>query len=145
MFHRIGVPGGALALAVGVSIVLSGCSSATDSVDQALRESASAVASATLALSLHDEQSAPFALTDTALKDALTELGKAESEVTELETAGRTERSQRQTALQDIRDGIDAVSAARASLASGSKSGIDAARDDLEQAEKALSLDGGAK
>ncbi|WP_374945634.1 hypothetical protein [Agreia sp.] len=136
---------GSAVLSAGIALFATGCSSTPDTVDQALRESSSAVASGRLALELYTRDSSTFALADTALGDALTELDGAQSEVAEAEAAGASESTVRQRALDVIRSGVDAVSAARDELSAGSASGIADAVDALESAEKQLDAAGGGK
>jgi len=136
---------GAAILAAWIALLATGCSSTTDTVDQALRESSSAVASARLALELYTRDTATLALADTSLGDALTELDGAQSEVSELEATGASESRDKQRALDGIRSGVDAVGAAREQLSNGSASGLADAVDALEAAQTTLDAAGGAR
>ena len=136
---------GAAIMAACIALLATGCSSAADTVDQALRESSSAVASARLALELYTRDTATLALADTSLGDALTELDGAQSEVSELEATGASESRDKQRALDGIRSGVDAVGAAREQLSNGSASGLADADDALESAQTTLDAAGGAR
>ena len=136
---------GAAILAACIALFSTGCSSTTETVDQALRESSSAVASARLALELYTSDTATLSLTDTALSDALTELDGAQSDVSEVEATGASESRDRRRALDGIRSGVDAVSTAREELSAGSASGIGNAVDALEAAQTQLDAAGAAR
>lgn len=129
--------GGAI-MAACIALLATGCSSATDTVDRALRESSSAVASARLALELYTHDSATLALADTSLDDALTELDGAQSDVSEVEATGASESHDKQRALDGIRSGVDAVGAARERLSNGSASELADAVGALEAAQTTL-------
>lgn len=136
---------GAAIMAACIALLATGCSSATDTVDQALRESSSAVASARLALELYTRDTATRSLADTAVADALTELDGAQSDVSEVEATGASESRDKQRALDGIRSGVDAVGAAREELSNGSASGLADAVDALEAAQTTLDAAGGAR
>ena len=132
-------------LAACIALLATGCSSTTGTLDQALRESSSAVASARLALELYERDATTLALADTALADALTELDGAQSDVSGVEAAGASESRDKQRALDGIRSGVDAVGAAREELSTGSASEIGDAVDALEAAQTTLDAAGGAR
>jgi len=132
-------------LAACIALLATACSGTTDTLDQALRESSSAVASARLALELYERDAATLALADTALADALTQLDSAQSDVSEVEATGASESRDKQRALDGIRSGVDAVGAAREELSTRSASEIGDAVDALGAAQTALDAAGGAR
>jgi hypothetical protein len=107
-------------LAAAAALVLSSCASTGSRVSDAIDSAESATASASIALGLYGDGRALPGLTDTVLGDALTELGSAESDLSQLGPIGNSGAAkQRDAALATIRAATDAVLAAREVVAAG--------------------------
>jgi hypothetical protein len=108
-----------VALVVGCSVLLSGCSGGVrDSTAQAVEEGSSSMATATLAVRLDVSGRLTPAATSTALDDALEELGKIRTDVLELPVTVQSERQLRDEALAVLDDCVSAVSVATQAIAS---------------------------
>jgi hypothetical protein len=108
--------------------LLAGCASVGDQLDSAIQATNSAVQSAKLAVTLHIDTRATSAVTATTLSDALTELLREESTVSQLSAASNsgsndTAASDRQATLKLIRQATDAVTAASDALSAGEELG----------------------
>ena len=120
-----------VALAALAAVGLTACSSNTEKIGDAVDQVHTAGASVSIASELNTGGGLPATSLDTSIVDALTEIGDAESTLTELQPA-TAEVASRDEALARIRNVEDAVLDLQAALANGGDLGQ--GRDDLEAA-----------
>lgn len=108
--------------------VLAGCSRSVSDLRQAATDARSAVSSATLAMSQQARDRTLLTTTQTALGDAVTQLGSAEQAATEVEPDGAAETAQQKRTLAEIRQATDAVLAAKRAVESDAASAVPALR-----------------
>jgi hypothetical protein len=118
---------------------LTACASVDDALGNAADAGAAAAGSAAIAAGLHTDGRALTPLTDTVLADAVGELTDASRTVLELTPDDPDDETARDAVERALRDGIDAVTGARAALARGDDLGpwvdrLEATRDALAKA-----------
>jgi hypothetical protein len=118
---------------------LTACASVDDALGDAADAGASAAGSAAIAAGLHTDGRALTPFTDTVLADAVGELTDASRTVLELTPDDPDDETARDAVERALRDGIDAVTGARAALARGDDLGpwvdrLEATRDALAKA-----------
>lgn len=139
-------------LIAGIAVALvavagfTGCASTTSSLRQAATDARSAAETAQLAMTQQRDDRTFLTTTQTALGDAITELGAAEQAATELQAETPAETAEQKSTLRAIRDATDAVLAAQRSVADDAGRAVPALRstaatltklaDRFERAEK---------
>jgi|GEM_PF-3272150 len=126
----------ALVVAVALACALGGCASHEEQVTDATSAGVSAVRDSALALELAADGREWPPASDTALADALTELGDAHRTLLELVPTAEGEQGTRDRAATALDDALDTVAGARAALARGDD--LAPWIDRLEQAAEAL-------
>jgi len=99
-----------------LATILSGCATPREQLGASVTQSISAVQTARLAITLNEHGASTFAITSTALTDALSQLTDAAHAATELDLSGGRDSSARQATLALIRQSTDAVNAAREAM-----------------------------
>jgi len=112
--------------------LLTGCSSASTTIQDALDQVHTAGSSVSLAADLNDGAGLPKAALDTSTVDAVAEISDAESTLAELEPAP-SEADARDDALDRIRDVEDAVLAVQATGSRAARDALDSALDRLSE------------
>ncbi|WP_308798292.1 hypothetical protein [Agromyces silvae] len=102
--------------AIATTFALAGCAPLSQTMTDAAAQGRSAVETASLALELEQDGRSIFGLTATAFDDAQRELGDAVATVDEADVSTEADRALRTATADALRDGIDAVNAARESL-----------------------------
>jgi hypothetical protein len=108
--------------------MFAGCASSTSSLRQAATDARSAVSSAELAMTQQASDRTFVTTTQTALGDAITELGDAQQSATEVESSSRSEIAVQKRTLKEIREATDAVLAAQRLVATDAASAVSALR-----------------
>lgn len=117
-----------IAAAVLALAAFTGCASPTSSLRQAATDARSAAASAQLAVTQQRDDRTFLTTTQTALGDAITELGSAAQSAAEVEASTRSETAEQQRTLRAIRAATDAVLAAQRAVAADAGSALPALR-----------------
>ena len=110
--------------ALVITVSLTGCSTATDQLEAAVSDAASAVSTARLATKQQANDRTFLPTTQTALSDSITALTQAESSAAEIEPTGRAEAELQQHALTVIRAGTDSVLAAQRTITTDAGEGL---------------------
>jgi hypothetical protein len=116
---RITVRGGLLALSLAAAAFLTACGGVAGTVATAVEDSASAIATARLALAQDSAGKLTRAATSTALEDALKELQASRNSVLKLEAATAGDRAARQEALAVLDGCAASLATAVDAVASG--------------------------
>lgn len=127
-FRRSSPPIAAIVGACLAVAALAGCSSSVSDLRQAASDARSAVSAATLAMSQQERDRTFLPTTQTALGDAITQLGAAEESASEVEPDGPSEVAAQQRTLTAIRQATDAVLAAQRTVADDAAAGVLALR-----------------
>lgn len=106
----------ALAVIAAGALALAGCAPLSQTMTDAAAQGRSAVETASLALELEQDGRSIFGLTATAFDDAQRELSDAATTVDEADVSTEAERALRADTADALRDGLDAVNAARESM-----------------------------
>ncbi len=131
------------ALAAALAIAVTGCQSdpgkITSTVDTALQDSSSAVATARLALELEQAGKLTHAATSTALDNALEELETSRKHVLQLAPETEETRAQVQEALEALDQSATSLTTARHAMSSTDQEpNRQQAQSQLDQAAKSL-------
>jgi hypothetical protein len=130
-----------LAAGLAALAVLTGCSGTGSTISTAVADSASAIATARLALSLDSAGKLTNAATSTTLDDALKELETSRNSVLKLSTPSEEDRESVHEALNVLDGCTAAITTARDAVTSGDgtpslsdgESGLEAAADQLSR------------
>lgn len=113
-----------------------GCASPTSSLRQSATDARAAAASAALALTQQRGDRTFLPTTQTALSDAITELGSAEESATEVQASTPGETAAQKRTLRLIRAATDAVLAAQRAVETDAGSAVPAVRASAEALSK---------
>jgi hypothetical protein len=102
--------------ATGLGLALAGCAPLSQTMTDAAAQGRSAVETASLALELEQDGRSIFGLTATAFDDAQRELSDAATTVDEADVSTEADRALRADTVDALREGLDAVNAARESM-----------------------------